>query len=108
MLLNFKPLVMLLNLPFSATGLHKPTMTTADDPALKVLNYDNGTQWLLKFYVNDKLIDVIDLEKLVDSERPWKIVNSIHPSLFDVTVFDEKRTFTLREFLKNVLSDSLV
>jgi hypothetical protein len=99
---------MLLNLPFSATGLHKPTMTTADDPALKVFNCDNGTQWLLTFYVNNKLIDVIDLEKLVDSERPWKIVNSIHPSLFDVTVFDEKRTFTLREFLKNVLSDSLV
>jgi len=108
LLLNFKPLVMPSNLPFSATGLHKPTMTTADDPALKVFNCDNGIQWLLKFYVNDKLIDVIDLEMMVDSKMPWKIVNAIHPSLFDVTVFDEERTFTLKEFLKNVLSDSLV
>ena len=83
-------------------------MTTADDPALKVFNFDNGIQWLLKFYVNDKLIDVIDLEMMVDSKMPWKIVNAIHPSLFDVTVFDEERTFTLKEFLKNVLSDSLV
>lgn len=46
---------------FVNTGFHLPTMTTADDPSLSVLEVEDGESWYLKFYVNNKLIDTIDM-----------------------------------------------
>lgn len=47
---------------FIYTAFHLATMTTVDCPHLKVIEQDNGVNWLMKFYVNDNLIDCIDME----------------------------------------------
>ena len=47
---------------FIHTGFHKPTLTTVDDPHLKVIETDNGLNWHLKFYCGNELIDLINLE----------------------------------------------
>ena len=36
---------------FIHTGFWAPTMTTVDDPALEVIETDNGRTWTIDFYV---------------------------------------------------------
>lgn len=47
---------------FIDTGFHLPTMTTVDDPSLKVIECDNGDSWTISFYVDNKIIDTINLQ----------------------------------------------
>ena len=49
---------------FITTGFHKPTLTTFEDPRLKVLEQDNGNTWTVSFYVGTELIDTINMEYL--------------------------------------------
>jgi|TARA_R110000822_G_scaffold63780_19_gene156676 hypothetical protein len=49
---------------FTTTGFHKPTLTTFEDPSLKVLEQDNGNTWTISFYVGTELIDTINMEYL--------------------------------------------
>lgn len=53
---------------FIHTRYYAPTITTVDDPLLKVVEVDNGTNWSIKFYVGNTLIDVINMEHLNDSK----------------------------------------
>lgn len=48
---------------FITTGRHG--FTTVDDPDLSVIEVDNGHNWLIKFYVGETLIDVINMEHIV-------------------------------------------
>ena len=47
---------------FVTTGWYALTLTTADDPELKVIETDNGVDWVMKFYVGNHLIDSINME----------------------------------------------
>jgi len=49
---------------FIHTGWWAPTLTTTEDPCLKVIERDNGNSWTMNFYVGDHLIDCINMEML--------------------------------------------
>lgn len=49
---------------FIHTGWWAPTLTTTEDPLLKVIEVDNGLSWTITFYVGDNIIDSINLEYL--------------------------------------------
>ena len=83
---------------FIHTGFHKPTMTTVEDPNLKVIEVDNGLSWTLKFYNKTTLIDVIDLEHPKGSP--------IHSRVKSLPVYDEDDNFlgTVEERSMNAIS----
>ena len=47
---------------FIHTGWWAPTLTTTEDPELKVIERDNGISWTISFYVGNDLIDSINME----------------------------------------------
>ena len=47
---------------FTETGWYSPTLTTTEDPLLKVYERDNGHSWTISFYVGDTIIDCINME----------------------------------------------
>lgn len=47
---------------FIHTGWWGPTMTTTEDPLLRVIERDNGHSWTIAFYVGHYLIDMINME----------------------------------------------
>jgi hypothetical protein len=47
---------------FIHTGWWAPTLTTTEDPCLKVIERDNGHSWSISFYVGNHLIDYINME----------------------------------------------
>lgn len=47
---------------FIHTGWWGPTLTTTEDPDLKVIERDNGVSWIITFYVGDEKIDRINME----------------------------------------------
>ena len=47
---------------FIETGWHSPTLTTTEDPLLKVYENDNGYTWTIGFYVGNTIIDCINME----------------------------------------------
>ena len=47
---------------FIHTGWYGPTLTTTEDPDLKVIERDNGHSWTINFYVGHHLIDCINME----------------------------------------------
>lgn len=49
---------------FINTGFYLPTLTTFEDPKLKVFEMDNGITWTISFYVGEDLIDSINMEYL--------------------------------------------
>ena len=53
---------------FIHTGWHAPTLTTCDDPCLKVIEMDNGHSWTMGFYVGTHIIDCINMEYLRGTE----------------------------------------
>jgi len=59
---------------FVSTGWWGPTLTTTDDPELKVIETDNGHTWTMRFYVGHHLIDCINMEYLT---RLKKVDNSV-------------------------------
>jgi hypothetical protein len=53
---------------FIHTGWWAPTLTTPEDPMLKVIETDNGINWMMRFYVGNTLIDCINMEHLRGKE----------------------------------------
>lgn len=49
---------------FIHTGWYAPTLTTTEDPALKVIERDNGISWTITFSVGEHFIDQINMESL--------------------------------------------
>jgi hypothetical protein len=49
---------------FIHTGWWGPTLTTTEDPELKVIERDNGYSWSMSFYVGNHKIDHINMEML--------------------------------------------
>ena len=49
---------------FIHTGWWAPTLTTTEDPMLKVIERDNGISWNITFYVGNHTIDYINMEML--------------------------------------------
>jgi hypothetical protein len=47
---------------FIHTGWWGPTLTTTEDPCLKVIERDNGVSWTITFYVGEEIIDRINME----------------------------------------------
>ena len=47
---------------FIHTGWWGPTLTTTEDPLLKVIERDNGISWNITFYVGQHVIDYINME----------------------------------------------
>jgi hypothetical protein len=47
---------------FIHTGWWSPTLTTTEDPDLKVIERDNGISWTITFYVRQHIIDRINME----------------------------------------------
>ncbi len=47
---------------FIHTGWWGPTLTTTEDPLLKVIERDNGVYWTITFYVGQHIIDRINME----------------------------------------------
>lgn len=47
---------------FIHTGWWAPTLTTTEDPLLKVIERDNGLSWNITFYVGSEPIDYINME----------------------------------------------
>jgi hypothetical protein len=47
---------------FIHTGWWAPTLTTTEDPWLKVIERDNGVSWTITFYVGEHIIDHINME----------------------------------------------
>lgn len=47
---------------FIHTGWWGPTLTTTEDPWLKVIERDNGVSWTITFYVGKEIIDCINME----------------------------------------------
>ena len=47
---------------FIHTGWYAPTLTTTEDPSLKVIERDNGISWTITFYVGEHVIDHINME----------------------------------------------
>lgn len=47
---------------FIHTGWWGPTLTTTEDPELKVIERDNGSSWSISFYVGSHKIDYINME----------------------------------------------
>ena len=47
---------------FIHTGWWLPTLTTTEDPLLKVIERDNGISWTITFYVGQQIIDCINME----------------------------------------------
>lgn len=53
---------------FIHTGWWAPTLTTTEDPELKVIERDNGYYWTISFYVGDHKIDCINMEMFTGSK----------------------------------------
>jgi hypothetical protein len=49
---------------FIHTGWWGPTLTTTEDPELRVIERDNGHSWNITFYVGNHMIDYINMEML--------------------------------------------
>jgi hypothetical protein len=49
---------------FIHTGWWGPTLTTTEDPELRVIERDNGHSWGITFYVGNHMIDYINMEML--------------------------------------------
>ena len=86
---------------FINSGFHQPTLTTTDDPKLKVLEIDNGLSWTINFYVGLELIDSINMEHPIGSE----IHNSIKqlPVYFEHDVDDYRVIGTVEERLAHAI-----
>lgn len=84
---------------FIHTGYYYPTLTTTDDPNLKVIEIDNGYSWTMNFYVLNKLIDIINMEHLNGTE--------LHPLVKELNVFNEDNIIigTVEERIKNALEN---
>lgn len=67
---------------FVSTGFHAPTFTTCDDPRLTVYENTSGIFWLIQFYVDDTLIDTINLEFV-------NIMEDVHPDVLLLPVTNE-------------------
>lgn len=73
---------------FINTGFYLPTLTTFDDPKLKVFEMDNGITWTFKFYVEERLIDCINME------YTWYNINycidfcEFHKEILKLPVYD--------------------
>jgi hypothetical protein len=66
---------------FVHNGFYAPTMTTTDDPNLKVQEVDNGISWNMYFTLEfKKNIDKINME------RPGRL--EIHPQVLKLRVLD--------------------
>lgn len=87
---------------FIHTGFHKPTMTTCDDPSLKVIEVDNGNTWLISFYAKTTLIDTINMEHLTGTE--------IHESVKRLKVFDQEGIIidTVEDRIKDALENYML
>lgn len=48
---------------FIHTGWWGPTLTTTEDPLLRVIERDNGYSWNITFYVGSHPIDYINMER---------------------------------------------
>lgn len=70
---------------FIHTGWWAPTLSTAEDPALKVIEIDNGISWRMLFYVGNECIDIINMEHLNGTE--------IHSSVKTMPVYSEEGIF---------------
>lgn len=60
---------------FIHTGWYAPTLTTFEDPSLKVIETDNGYHWSISFYVGNQKIDHIDMEWLNGSKLDENVLN---------------------------------
>jgi len=67
---------------FIYTGWYGPTLTTTEDPELKVVERDNGHSWAISFYVGNTLIDCINMEMFVN--------NGLNPDVLRLLVFNEE------------------
>ena len=85
---------------FIHTGFHTPTLTTVDDPNLKVFEIDNGYTWTMKFYVNNTLIDIINMESPIGTE--------INNNVKRLPVYDEDDNIigTIEDRLKEAMFHS--
>ena len=68
---------------FLTTGHYFPTMTTPDDPSLRIELHVTGTVWLLDFYVGQQRIGLINLEGYVDK---------VNTGVRNLPVVDSKRS----------------
>ena len=46
---------------FTDTGFDELTMTATYDPSLKVIEINDGHDWLIKFYAGELLIDSVNM-----------------------------------------------
>ena len=83
---------------FAHTAFHKPTLTTVNDPTLKVYEIDNGLSWTLKFYASNTLIDVINLEHCRGSK--------LHSNVMKLPVLNEENKVigTVLSVINNAVS----
>lgn len=86
---------------FIHTGWWAPTLTTTEDPQLKVIEVDNGISWTIKFYVYDTLIDCINMESLNGG--------IVHKDVLKLPVYDDEDNYlgTVGERLIYVLSPNV-
>lgn len=86
---------------FVPTGFYLPTLTTVDDPSLKVIEVDNGISWTLKFYVGFDLIDCINLEYF----RPTM---TIHPDVLRLPVYwEDEGHYSVKYTVKQCLIEAM-
>ena len=84
---------------FITTGFHQPTLTTFEDPNLKVIEMDNGVTWTISFYVGTELIDTINMEYLN--------LSIVHKNLLNLPVYesyDNRYVGTVGERIFNELT----
>lgn len=72
---------------FINTGFYPPTLTTFDDPELKVFEMDNGITWTIKFYVRERLIDCINMEHSIESQYFFDLCD-VHKEVLNLPVYD--------------------
>ena len=60
---------------FIHTGWWGPTLTTTDDPLLKVIERDNGCSWTMSFYVGTHKIDHINMEMINGTKLNEDVLN---------------------------------
>ena len=51
---------------FLTTGVHMPTLTTVEDPALRIIERDNGLTWTLEVYVFKTYVESYNMERPYD------------------------------------------
>jgi hypothetical protein len=82
---------------FIETGFNASTLTTVDDPSLRIVERDNGIRWHICFEVDDTSIDYINLE----NPRGY----TLHEDVKKLSVYSEDNRLvgTVEEVYNNAL-----